>query len=111
MSLWDFIVVGGGLAGSVISNRLLHKDPTLKILLVEAGPNVNGLESIAYPNTSTGAGSDIDWAYMSVPQANVDNRSVAAPAGKALGGGTAINGGKSRLLPNLTTHVIEHHSS
>ncbi|KAI3533231.1 GMC oxidoreductase [Colletotrichum filicis] len=92
MSLWDFIVVGGGLAGSVISNRLLHKDPTLKILLVEAGPNVNGLESIAYPNTSTGAGSDIDWAYSSVPQANVDNRSIAAPAGKALGGGTAING-------------------
>ncbi|KAK1676767.1 GMC oxidoreductase [Colletotrichum godetiae] len=92
MSLWDFIVVGGGLAGSVISNRLLHKDPTLKILLVEAGPNVNGLESIAYPNTSTGAGSDIDWAYTSIPQANVDNRSIAAPAGKALGGGTAING-------------------
>ncbi|KAJ0340994.1 hypothetical protein KNSL1_011309 [Colletotrichum chrysophilum] len=52
MSLWDFIVVGGGLAGSVISNRLLHKDPTLRILLVEAGPSVNGLEAIAYPNTT-----------------------------------------------------------
>ncbi|KAF6821058.1 glucose dehydrogenase [Colletotrichum sojae] len=92
MSLWDFIVVGGGLAGSVISNRLLHQDPTLRILLVEAGPNVNGLDAIAYPNTSTGAGSDIDWGYSSVPQVNLDNRSIAFPAGKALGGGTAING-------------------
>ncbi|KAF9872681.1 GMC oxidoreductase [Colletotrichum karsti] len=92
MSLWDIIVVGGGLAGSVISNRLLHKDPSLKILLVEAGPNVNGLDSIAYPNTSTGAGSDLDWGYTSIPQVNVDNRSIASPAGKALGGGTAING-------------------
>ncbi|KAJ0377568.1 hypothetical protein COL26b_004275 [Colletotrichum chrysophilum] len=92
MSLWDFIVVGGGLAGSVISNRLLHKDPTLRILLVEAGPSVNGLEAIAYPNTSTGAGSDLDWGYASVPQVNLDNRSIASPAGKALGGGTAING-------------------
>ncbi|KAJ5011638.1 alcohol dehydrogenase [Colletotrichum sp. SAR 10_99] len=92
MSLWDFIVVGGGLADSVISNRLLHKDPSLRILLVEAGPNVNGLEAIAYPNTSTGAGSDLDWGYASIPQVNVDNRSIASPAGKALGGGTAING-------------------
>ncbi|KAF4838520.1 alcohol dehydrogenase [Colletotrichum tropicale] len=92
MSLWDFIVVGGGLAGSVISNRLLHKDPTLRILLVEGGPNVNGLEAIAYPNTSTGAGSDLDWGYASVPQVNLDNRSIASPAGKALGGGTTING-------------------
>ncbi|KAJ0387993.1 hypothetical protein COL922a_001274 [Colletotrichum nupharicola] len=83
MSLWDFIVVGGGLAGSVISNRLLHKDPSLRILLVEA---------IAYPNTSTGAGSDLDWGYASVPQVNLDNRSIASPAGKALGGGIAING-------------------
>ncbi|KAK1633554.1 GMC oxidoreductase [Colletotrichum phormii] len=98
MELWDFIVIGGGLAGSVISNSLLHKDPTLKILLVEAGPNVNGLEAIAYPNTSTGAGSDIDWAYTSVPQVNVDNRSIAAPAGKALGGGTAINGADREVL-------------
>ncbi|OLN83279.1 Alcohol dehydrogenase [acceptor] protein-like protein [Colletotrichum chlorophyti] len=92
MPLWDFIVVGGGLAGSVISNRLLHKNPSLKILLVEAGPNVNGLDAIAYPNTSTGAGSDLDWAYSSIPQVHLDNRSVASPAGKALGGGTAING-------------------
>ncbi|TDZ54439.1 Oxygen-dependent choline dehydrogenase [Colletotrichum trifolii] len=92
MSLWDFVVVGGGLAGSVISNRLLHKDPSLKILLVEAGPNVNGLDAIAYPNTSTGAGSDLDWAYASVPQVNLDDREIASPAGKALGGGTAING-------------------
>lgn len=34
--LWDYIVVGSGLSGTVISHRLLEQDSTWKSLMVEA---------------------------------------------------------------------------
>lgn len=91
--LWDFIIVGGGLSGSVISNRLAQHDSSLKILVVEAGPNVNDLEELVWPNATNTIGGDYDWKLASIPQVHVDNRSVTLAQGKALGGGTAINMG------------------
>lgn len=37
--------------------------------------------------------SGIDWAYSTVPQANLNDRQCYSPAGKALSGGTATNYG------------------
>lgn len=45
---WDYIIVGGGLAGSVLANRLLQYDSSARILMLEAGPNVNSREDILY---------------------------------------------------------------
>ncbi|KAH8664925.1 GMC oxidoreductase [Ilyonectria robusta] len=92
MLLWDYIVVGGGLAGSVISNRLLERNPSLKILLVEAGINANDRQDIVWPNSTNGQFGDFDWAYYSEPQSNLNNRSIASNSGKGLGGSTLING-------------------
>jgi len=36
-------------------------------------------------------GSELDWNCNTVPQKGLDNRKIPSPAGKALGGGTAIN--------------------
>ncbi|TDZ67747.1 Pyranose dehydrogenase 3 [Colletotrichum trifolii] len=91
--IWDIVVVGGGLAGSVISNRLAEYRPELKILVVEAGINANDRQDIVWPNSTNTIGGDYDWKLTSVPQAHVDNRSVTLAQGKALGGGTAINMG------------------
>lgn len=88
---WDYIVVGGGLAGSVLSNRLLALDSTAKILLIEAGQNVDNRTDILWANSTNTVGGDFDWNYNSLPQANLNGREIQSAAGKALGGGSVIN--------------------
>jgi len=92
MMLWDYIIVGGGLSGSVVSNRLLQQDSSLKILLIEAGPNAN--DQNLWPNATDTIGGTYDWKLTSIPQVHVDNRPVTLAQGKALGGGTLINMGE-----------------
>ncbi|KAK1841297.1 glucose dehydrogenase [Colletotrichum chrysophilum] len=92
MQLWDCIVVGGGIAGSVVSNRLLQQDPDLKILLIEAVPNTHAVKNIEWIDMSSAIGGEYDWGFSSVPQVNLDNREIVSPVGKGLGGGTIING-------------------
>lgn len=89
--LWDYIVVGGGLSGAVISHRLFEQDPTRKILVVEAGKNPIGDPSIVWSNSTNLVGGAYDWNISTVPQINLNNRSVPIGQGKGLGGGTIIN--------------------
>ncbi|KAK7972528.1 GMC oxidoreductase [Apiospora saccharicola] len=89
--VWDYIVVGGGIAGSVISSRLFEQNTSLKILLIEAGPDVSNRADLVYYNSTNLVMGDFDWNYQTVPQANLGNRMIANPAGRALGGGSAIN--------------------
>ncbi|KAL3440936.1 hypothetical protein BJX65DRAFT_316099 [Aspergillus insuetus] len=79
---FDYIIVGGGLAGSVLAS----------LLLVEAGPDVSKNETIPYANNTVFLiGSELDWGYLTVPQAHLNSRQMSNPASKCLGGGTAIN--------------------
>lgn len=89
--VWDYVVVGGGLAGTVVSNRLLALNSAAKILVIEAGPNVDNRTDILYANSTNTIGGDFDWNYYSLPQTNLDGREIQSAAGKALGGGSVIN--------------------
>ncbi|KAI0117139.1 putative GMC oxidoreductase [Daldinia grandis] len=88
---WDYIFVGGGLSASVVSHRLLEFNPKLKILVVEAGPNVNDRADIVWPNSTNLMGGDFDWKYKTVQQSHLNGRQIDWASGRALGGGTAIN--------------------
>ncbi|KAI0098511.1 alcohol oxidase [Nemania sp. FL0031] len=90
---WDYIFVGGGLAASVVSSRLSQLDSGLKILVIEAGPNANNESNIVWPNSTNLIGGDFDWKDSTVSQHRLDGRKVPLATGKALGGGTVINGG------------------
>jgi choline dehydrogenase len=95
---WDFIVVGGGLAGSVVSSRLSLSHPELRILLIEAGPDVtkdNNRDLADAATTPLLIGSEWDWQDTTVAQPGLGNRAVPSPSGKALGGGTVINTGEA----------------
>ncbi|KAK1714109.1 GMC oxidoreductase [Colletotrichum acutatum] len=88
MTLWDCIVVGGGIAGSVVAST----GPNLKILLVEAGTNTHAVENIEWIDMNNAIGGEYDWGFSCVPQTHLDNREIVSPVGKGLGGGTIING-------------------
>ncbi|KAK2770118.1 glucose dehydrogenase [Colletotrichum kahawae] len=89
--LWDYVVVGGGLAGSVVSNRLLGQNASLNILVIDAGPNANDRQDIIWPNGTGGA--DLRWSVPTAPQVNLNNRTLDIFLGTGLGGGTLINAG------------------
>jgi choline dehydrogenase len=88
---YDYVIVGAGTAGCVLANRL-SADPTIRVLLLEAGGEddwmwihvpVGYLYCIGNPRT--------DWCYRTEPCAGLNGRSILYARGKVLGGCSSIN--------------------
>ncbi|KAJ7347318.1 aryl-alcohol oxidase-like protein [Mycena albidolilacea] len=91
---YDFIIVGAGTAGCVIAARLTE-DPSVKVLLIEAGVSDNGTQSdtINVPLLAgSGIGTMFDWNYTTTAQAGLNGRLIDYPRGFVLGGSSSING-------------------
>jgi choline dehydrogenase len=88
---FDYIIVGAGSAGCVLANRL-SADPSVSVLLVEAGPKDSSL-FIRMPTAFAHAinSQKFDWNYLGEPEPYLDNRQLACPRGKVLGGSSSIN--------------------
>ncbi|KAJ3895340.1 alcohol oxidase [Lentinula edodes] len=88
----DYVIVGGGVAGSVVANRLTENS-NVSVLLLEAGPFHKGVIETEVPFYFwLGIPSTYQWNYTTVPQSSANNRSIAYPRGHILGGSSAING-------------------
>ncbi|KAL7620206.1 hypothetical protein AAE478_009199 [Parahypoxylon ruwenzoriense] len=89
---WDYVVVGGGLAGCVVASRLKQYQSSARILVIEAGPDVSKNKDILRFNSLNFIGGKFDWGYKTVPQKGYDGRQIDIPSGRAVGGGSVING-------------------
>ena len=89
---FDYIIVGAGTAGCVIARRILDKT-NARVLLLEAGDGDPLSDITTDPNKwFMSFGTSIDYQYQYAPQPFLNNRVIAAPRGKLLGGSSSING-------------------
>ena len=91
---FDYIILGAGSAGCVLANRL-SENAGVQVLLIEAGNwppwwdfRVHMPAALTWPLN----GTTYNWAYQSEPEPFMNNRRIAHPRGKAVGGSSAING-------------------
>jgi choline dehydrogenase len=92
MEAFDYVIVGAGSAGCVLTYRL-SEDPDTSVCVLEAGPRD------WHPYIHLPAGfiktfhmRSINWAYQQEPGPYTGGRSIYAPRGKTLGGSSSING-------------------
>ena len=88
--MYDYIVVGAGSAGCVLANRL-SADPSVKVLLLEAGRD-DRLRALAIPAAfSTMFHTEVDWDFYTQAVPALGGRELYWPRGKVLGGSSSIN--------------------
>ncbi|MFE0626207.1 GMC family oxidoreductase [Streptomyces sp. NPDC058864] len=86
---YDYVVVGGGTAGSVIAARLSELDGP-RVLLLEAGTARTSTDMSTPPAWPALLRTSANWGDTTVPQRAGGTR-VLLGRGRTLGGGSAIN--------------------
>lgn len=89
--MFDYIVIGGGSAGSVLAGRL-SEDPRVSVCLIEAG----GRDDSVLIHCPAGLGvmartGANNWKLGTTPQPGLGGRRGYQPRGKVLGGSSSIN--------------------
>lgn len=87
---YDYVIVGGGTAGCVLAGRL-SEDPTVTVLLLEAGREDRNLlihVPAGFAKLTSGAW---EWGLTTLPQRHAKDRTIPYAQGKVIGGGGSIN--------------------
>ena len=88
---FDYVVVGGGTAGSIMVNRLSADGAS--VCLLEAGPkDLHPFIHIPAGYIKNIYSPKLTWGFKSKPNSATANRSFPVPQGRVLGGSSSING-------------------
>ena len=89
---FDYIIIGAGSAGCVLTNRL-SKDNKTTVCVLESGPKSNTWK-VDMPSALLYTMHDpkYNWKYYSEPEPYLNNRRIFCPRGKMLGGCSSHNG-------------------
>ena len=92
MAQYDYVIVGAGAAGCVLTYRL-SADPSVKVALIEAGPR-DTHPFISMPKGLAKVMQDPKhlWFHASKPEASTAGQSEIWVRGRVLGGSTSVNG-------------------
>ncbi len=87
----DYVIVGAGSAGCAMAYRL--SDAGRSVIVIEhggsdAGPFIQMPGALSYPMNMR----RYDWGFQSEPEPYLNNRRLACPRGKVIGGSSSING-------------------
>jgi choline dehydrogenase len=89
---FDYVIVGAGSAGCVLSDRLTA-DGRNRVLLLEYGGSDRSIfiqmpSALSIPMNM----EKYNWFYHTEPEPHLDGRRMHTPRGKVLGGSSSING-------------------
>ncbi|KAK7190039.1 Oxygen-dependent choline dehydrogenase 7 [Paraphaeosphaeria sporulosa] len=89
---YDYIIVGGGLTGLVVANRL-SEDSNRTVLVIENGyidssPNVQ----VPYLAGVLNSNPPLYQSLVSAPDPQLGNRTFSVAVGNVVGGGSIVNG-------------------
>jgi choline dehydrogenase len=91
---YDYVIVGGGSAGSALAARLTE-DASTRVLVLEAGRRdswwdlyIHMPAALSFPIGNR----FYDWKYESEPEPLMNGRRIYHARGKVLGGSSSING-------------------
>ncbi|KZL67777.1 gmc oxidoreductase [Colletotrichum incanum] len=87
---YDYVIIGGGLSGLVVANRLTE-DPEVTVLVVEYG-DFDDSWDVAIPYYSSNLHPNDMIQFLSVPQPGLNNRTSGVQTGTVVGGGSTVNG-------------------